>query len=177
MVTISDKGLFVYQEIMICIQLPKLAVYNIEMLVREIPTENIQCNTIKWKKEKDLWAVKCSKNLRFYVLQNFVDVLFLICMQHGINYVAALQLPQRKVAITRYICVEKYSIYHGISWNIKKPTKHESSNLNITESLIMMAFHVWTSKSKLINAVVQNYFSLHSDSWSASFSTNVYKVS
>lgn len=37
MVSISDEILFVNQEIVICIKLPKLAVYYIEVLIGEVP--------------------------------------------------------------------------------------------------------------------------------------------
>jgi hypothetical protein len=37
MVTIFDEVLFVYQEVMVWIKLPKLAVYNVKMFIREEP--------------------------------------------------------------------------------------------------------------------------------------------
>lgn len=43
MVAISNKVLFINQEIVICIQLPKLAVYDVEVFIREISVR-ISCN-------------------------------------------------------------------------------------------------------------------------------------
>ena len=37
MVTISDKILFINQEIVVRIQLPEFAVYDIKMFIREVP--------------------------------------------------------------------------------------------------------------------------------------------
>lgn len=47
MVAISDQVFFVNQEIVVCIQLPKFAVYHIEMLIRKVSAEIQNFSTVK----------------------------------------------------------------------------------------------------------------------------------
>jgi hypothetical protein len=39
MVSVLDKIFFINKEIVVCVELPELAVYHVKMLIREIPTE------------------------------------------------------------------------------------------------------------------------------------------
>lgn len=50
--------------------------------------------------------------------QNFVNILFFICMLHCCNKVSTFQLPEGQLAISRSIDVEKYSAYNSFSWTI-----------------------------------------------------------
>ena len=42
MITVFDEILFIYQEIMVCIQFPELAIYDIEVLIWEVSVIQIK---------------------------------------------------------------------------------------------------------------------------------------
>ena len=115
MVSISHKVFFVNKEIMIRIQLPELAVYDIEMLIWEVPS----CQCVKWQnevKQNHIYNNSTNSVFFFSVPQHFVDVFFLISMNHCINQVSSSELPKSKSPISGSIYVVEYSVGDSFSW-------------------------------------------------------------